>query len=205
MAGHHSGGITTHCFIPVPRRGIWPSDLISANHLLRKVCAFLCFALNSRGEASQCAHLPHYCFLNTFRFLPDIFSVWSPFLQPRTLCKYFYCNSGGHSIGSIEKDAARWTGAMGRVEFSPPHSSPGRALPSFLLPSLLGAALCLWVKRKLQPHHRGQQHGSAVREALVTMNKQWNAFFLKLLIPLGISELSVGNIHLVKKWCHLWH
>ena len=124
----------------------------------------------------------------------------------RKLCKYFYCNSGGHSIGSIQKDTARWTGAMGRVDFSPPHASPGCALPSFLLPCLLGAALRLRVKRKLQPHYGGQQHESTVREALVTMNKQWNAFFLKkLLIPLGISEPSVGNIHLVKKWCHLWH
>lgn len=117
----------------------------------------------------------------------------------RRLCKYFYCNSGGHSVGSIQKDAAHWAGAMGRVEFSPPHASPGCALPGFPLPCLHGAALRSRIKRKLQPHYRGQRHESTVREALVTMNKQRNAFFLKLLIPLGISEPSTGNIHLVKK------
>lgn len=84
----------------------------------------------------------------------------------RILCKYFYCNSGGHSIGSIQKDAAHWAGAMGRVEFSPPHASPGCALPSFLLPCLLGAALCCWVKRKLQLYYGGQQCGGTVEKHL---------------------------------------
>lgn len=117
---------------------------------------------------------------------------------------FFYCNSGGHSTGSIQKDAAHWTGAMGRVEFIPQHTSPGCALPSLLLPCLLGAALCWWVRRKQQLYHGGQQRGGTVWEALVTKNKHWNVFFLKLLIPLGISEPGTESIHLVKKWCHLW-
>jgi len=61
---------------------------------------------------------------------------------------------------------------MGRVEFSPWHASPGCALPGFLLHCLLGAALRLRVKRKLQPDYGGQQHESTVQEALVTINKQ---------------------------------
>lgn len=90
----------------------------------------------------------------------------------RILCKYFYCNSSRHSVGSSEKEAARWTGAMGRVEFGPSHASPGCAPSSFLLLCLLGAARHLQVKIKLQPHCRDQQHESTAQEALVTMNKQ---------------------------------
>lgn len=160
-----------------------------------------CF-LNRRREALRCTHLPHTTvfskgFKVSARHLLCMESLSSD--HSRILCKHFYCNSGGHSIGSIQKNAAHWPGAMERVEFIHP-TVPCHTPFCFACLELPWAC-----KLKLQPHCRGQQHESTVQEALVTMNKQWNAFFFKLLIPLGISEPSVGNIHLVKKWCHLWH
>lgn len=206
QAGHHRWGITAlHSSVWKGHMTIWPHfrKLSSMQSLFLIVVPFL---------TAEDRHLnPHICptqvFFKGFKFSPQCLLCMKSFSSDnsRIFCKRFYCNSSGHSIGSIQKDAARWTGAVGRVEFSPSHASPRCALPSFLLLCLLGAAPSLWVKRKLQPHYGGQQHESTVRGALVTMNKQWNAFFLKLLIPLGISEPSVGNIHLVKQWCHLWH
>lgn len=147
---------------------------------MRSLCLFVVPFLAAEEMLLNVHICPTLIFFKGFKFyarhLLCVKSLSSD--NSRILCKYFfYCNSGGHSIGSIQKDAAHWTGATGRVKFSPQHASPGRALPSFLLPCLFGIALCWWAKRKLQPYHGGQQRGRTVWEALVTMNNIEMYFF----------------------------